>query len=97
MGRTVVEVDPEIKDLIPGYLARKRADVERIQSALDAGNFAAVATVAHKLKGEGGGFGLDELSEMSAALERAAKAGDGDDARRLAGRISDYINTVEVV
>jgi HPt (histidine-containing phosphotransfer) domain-containing protein len=93
----VVEVDPEIKDLIPGYLARKRADVERIQSALDAGNFAAVATVAHKLKGEGGGFGLDELSEMSAALERAAKAGDGDDARRLAGRISDYINTVEVV
>ncbi len=97
MGRMVVEVDPEIKDLIPGYLARKRADVERIQSALDAGNFAAVATVAHKLKGEGGGFGLDELSEMSAALERAAKAGDGDDARRLAGRISDYINTVEVV
>ncbi|HSR56832.1 MAG TPA: Hpt domain-containing protein [Candidatus Binataceae bacterium] len=93
----VVEVDPEIKDLIPGYLARKRADVERIQSALAAGNFAAVATVAHKLKGEGGGFGLDELSEMSAALERAAKAGDGDDARRLAGRISDYINTVEVV
>lgn len=97
MGRMVVEVDPEIKDLIPGYLARKRADVERIQSALAAGNFAAVATVAHKLKGEGGGFGLDELSEMSAALERAAKAGDGDDARRLAGRISDYINTVEVV
>lgn len=97
MERMVVEVDPEIKDLIPGYLARKRADVERIQSALAAGNFAAVATVAHKLKGEGGGFGLDELSEMSAALERAAKAGDGDDARRLAGRISDYINTVEVV
>lgn len=97
MGRMVVEVDPEIKDLIPGYLARKRTDIERIQSALDAGNFAAVATVAHKLKGEGGGFGLDELSEMSAALERAAKAGDGDGARRLAGRISDYINTVEVV
>jgi HPt (histidine-containing phosphotransfer) domain-containing protein len=97
MGRMVVEVDPEIKDLIPAYLARKRADVERIQSALDAGNFAAVATVAHKLKGEGGGFGLDELSEMSAALERAAKAGDGVGARRLAARISDYINTVEVV
>lgn len=97
MERITVEIDEEIKDLIPGFLKRKRAEVEKINAALATGDFAAAAALAHRIKGEGAAYGFERLTEMGAALERAAKAGDHASAGQLATQVSEYIDAVEVV
>ena len=93
----VVEVDADISDLIPGFLERKRADASTIVEALCGGNLEAVARVAHRLKGEGGSYGFNEISEIGAALETASKAGEVEAAKRLAKELAAYLEGVQVI
>ena len=97
MERLIVEVDPDLRELIPDFLRRKRADAIAIQIALDKGDFAVVAALGHKLKGEGGGFGFDVITDIGAGLEGTAKNRDGDSAHKLAMELSYYLENVEVV
>jgi two-component system sensor histidine kinase/response regulator len=93
----VVEIDADISDLIPGFLERKRIDARSVAEALDRGDFEAVARIAHRLKGEGGSYGFNEISEVGAALEIASKAGQLEVARGLARELAAYLESVQVV
>jgi len=95
--RVTVEVDPDLIDLIPDFLNRKRADLATMRSALSSGDLATIAAVGHKIKGEGGSFGFDTISEIGAALEQSGKKGDRDSAQRLVGDLSEYLEKVEVI
>jgi len=99
MPRVMIEVEPDLIDLIPDFLARKRADLLTIKSALDgaAGDLTMIAALAHKMKGEGGSFGFDVMSEIGGALEATAKKGDRDSVRQLVSDLSDYLEKVEIV
>jgi len=97
MPRVTVEVDPDLIDLIPDFLTRKRADVQTMRSALESGDLATVSAVGHKIKGEGGSFGFDTMSEIAAGLEASGKKGDRDSARQLIADLSDYLEKIEVV
>ncbi len=93
----VVTVDPDIGDLIPGFLARKRADAGNLIAALERGDHEAVRRVGHKLKGEGASFGFVPVTEFGAALERSAAARDLSGARQAALALKDYLERVRVV
>ena len=93
----VVEIDADIGDLIPGFLERKRADASSVAEALDRGDFEAVARLAHRLKGEGGSYGFEEITEIGAALEAACKAGQLEVAKGLARELAAYLESVQVV
>lgn len=95
--RLTVAVDPELSDLIPNFLARKRADARVIASAVERSEFASVASLAHRLKGEGGSYGFPAISAMGAALESAAHARDRASARSVAMQILAYLERVEVI
>ncbi len=97
MERVKVEVDPELKELIPDFLERKRVDAKTIQTALELGDFATIASIGHRLKGEGGSFGFDVVSEIGAALELTAKQNDPISTRKLILDLSEYLENVEVV
>ncbi len=96
-GGPVIAVDPDISDLIPGFLDRKREDAHRIIEALRDGELDTVARLAHRLKGEGGSYGFDEISEIGAALEFAVKTGEIEAARRFAAELATYLEGVQVV
>jgi HPt (histidine-containing phosphotransfer) domain-containing protein len=97
MERVLVEVDPDLTDLIPAFLTRKRADALTIRDAIENGDFVTVAALGHKLKGEGGSFGFDVITEIGAALEQAARQQERDSALKLALDLSEYLEKVEVV
>jgi CheY-like chemotaxis protein/anti-sigma regulatory factor (Ser/Thr protein kinase) len=65
-------VDPDIADLVPGYLASRRFDVGRLRAWLDAGNYAEIARLGHSVKGTGVSYGFPELSGWGERLEAAA-------------------------
>ncbi|HVN27355.1 MAG TPA: Hpt domain-containing protein [Candidatus Binataceae bacterium] len=96
-ARVTIEVDPDLIDLIPDFLTRKRADLQNLQAALAGGDLASIATIGHKIKGEGGSFGFDAMSEIGAALEAGGKTGDGAAVRQLVADLSEYLEKIDVV
>jgi HPt (histidine-containing phosphotransfer) domain-containing protein len=97
LPRITVEVDPDLIDLIPDFLTRKRADLEALQGAVQGGDLATIASIGHKIKGEGGSFGFDVMSEIGAALEASGKQGDKESAHQLVSDLSEYLGKIEVV
>jgi hypothetical protein len=83
--------------VIPGYLEKRRKDVETILAALERSDFAAIAALGHKMCGTGAGYGFPPVTELGVALERAAKQKDGAAIREHAAGLSRYLARVTVV
>jgi HPt (histidine-containing phosphotransfer) domain-containing protein len=96
-SKFVVIVDEELRDLIPGYLENRRKDITAIAGALDRGDFEAISSLCHKIKGSGGGYGFDEISEIGRACEDAAKRSQAQEIRDQVNRLQDYLDNVELV
>ena len=92
----VVKVDAGLSDLIPGFLENRRRDVRTIEAALTLGDYQAIKHVAHQMKGAGGGYGFDAISEIGSALEQAAVRKDGAGVGRLTAELAAYLKNVRV-
>lgn len=93
----VVHIDQDLSDLVPGFLARKGEDARALLAAVERGDADAVARLGHKMKGEGGSYGLDAITDIGRALEQAGKDGDFDAARRLGRHLMTFLERLEVV
>ncbi|MEM7048825.1 MAG: PAS domain S-box protein [Acidobacteriota bacterium] len=65
--------DPEIRAMLPEFLARCQHDYEQLQQAVKARDLAPIRAIGHALKGSGGSFGIPEISAIGADLEQAAR------------------------
>ena len=97
MSKLIVKIDPDLSDLIPGFMARKHQDVEAIRTAAGNAEYATLSNLGHKIKGEGGSYGLDGISAIGEELETAAQKQDAGACRDLADRLAQYLNDVEIV
>jgi len=93
----VVQIDTDLSDLIPGFLAHKREDARTIGQAIERGDYTTVSQIGHKMKGEGGSYGLDAITTMGAAIEQAGNFMDAAAARRWADELVTFLDTVEIV
>lgn len=95
--RIVVRIDPDLEDLIPGFIENRRKDVSAILEALEKDDFQPIRSLGHSMKGAGGGYGFHAITDMGAALETAAKNKENDAIRRHANELSSYLDRVEIV
>lgn len=93
----VVHVDKDLSDLVPGFLARKREEARAVLAAAEHGDPEAIARLGHKLKGEGGSYGVDAITDLGRELEQAGQDSDFDAARRLGGELMKFLERVEIV
>ena len=96
-GKIIAVVDDELRDLVPGYLEHRRKDVTEIRSALERGDFEMIRSLGHKMKGSGGGYGFDGITEIGLALENGAKNARTEDVEEQVQRLENYLNHVEIV
>ena len=96
-GRVIAHVDPDLKDLIPNYLDNRRRDNEMILSALDKNDMETIRILGHTMKGSGGGYGFNAITDIGALLEKSAREGDTGGVRLGIERLDAYLNQVEVV
>jgi HPt (histidine-containing phosphotransfer) domain-containing protein len=92
-----VAVDEDIIDLIPRYLDNRKADFSAIQKALDAGDFETIRRLGHSMKGSGGGYGLDPVTDVGRGLEESAKALDAEVVRQWLEKLHDFLERVRVI
>ena len=76
-AKIIVRVDPELADLIPGYLINREKDIATIADTLEKKDLDTIRIIGHSMKGSGGGYGFEAITDIGMLLEKAAK--DGND------------------
>ncbi|MBT6120167.1 Hpt domain-containing protein [bacterium] len=62
---------PLIRPLLPKYFACRKEDLKSLKLALTLLNYEHISEIGHKLKGSGGTFGFQTISEIGAQIETA--------------------------
>ncbi len=63
---------------------------------LEKGDFQESKRLAHSMKGSGGGYGFDEITEFGAVMEKAAKEEDKSVILANLEKLSVYLKTVRI-
>jgi len=95
--RLIVEVDQDLSDLIPPFLAHKRADTQTIIAAAEQNDYDVIDHLSHRLKGEGASYGFPVLTDLGRRLEAAAHQRDVKAVKQWASELLQYLERVEVV
>jgi len=94
--KIIVHVDPDLEDLIPGFLENRNLDVEKLRTELSNNDFQNISSIGHSIKGVGGGYGFELMSELGANIETAAKENNSETIQENIDRLDDYLKRVEV-
>src|SRR5207247_11399100 len=92
-----VHIDPSLEDIVPGFLANRRRDVQKLETALQQNNLAQIRSIGHRIKGEGGVYGFIAISMLGVDLEQADAREDWAAMRRPAAELSEVRHRVTVV
>jgi len=92
-----IRVDADLQDLVPGYLENRESDLLIYQQALEKGDFDSIAVLGHSMKGSGGGYGFNDLSQIGRTIEKAAKSKDKESVRKSIIDLTAYLKKLEIV
>ncbi len=96
-GKITIKADPDTQDLIPGYLEKKKNEIAILREALVKQNFDLIQSLSHSMKGSGGGYGFDGITEIGAVMESATKLKDINLIEKSILDLADYLQRVEVI
>ena len=95
--KIIVRIDSDLEPLIPGYLQNRKQDVKSILDSLENGDYETVQRLGHSMKGSGGGYGFDGISEIGASIEQASKDSDEEKIRECISELKSYVDNIEIV
>lgn len=76
--RSVYEDDPDMREIVQEFVEDLKERTREIEQALAARGYDQLRTLAHQLKGAGGGYGFDAITESAGQLEHALKEAADD-------------------
>ena len=91
-----VAVEEGMEDVVPGYLAKRKAEIPLYAAALEKGDMDAIRGLGHRMKGTGTGYGFPALTELGDILEKAAQRADAAEIGRAIEKCQSYLNAVEL-
>jgi PAS domain S-box-containing protein len=95
--RQQIEIEADLRDLVPNFLDHKRADLGTLRTAIDHKDYETISQIGHKMKGEGGSFGFDVVTAMGSVLEQAALNQDLTSANHTLDQLAEYLESIDVV
>lgn len=95
--KIVVKIDVDLKELIPEYLEHKEGDLKSILELLEKGDFENIRLIGHSMKGSGGGYGFDRITEIGQSIEDFAKENNVNGIKKAIEQLSHFLSNVEVI
>lgn len=95
--KIIIYADPEISDLIPGFLENRQKDIKTISAALSKKEYNTIRLIGHSMKGFGAGYGFDGLSDIGKDLEKAAEKEEPLSIQEELVKFETYLKNVQVV
>jgi PAS domain S-box-containing protein len=94
MDTILVRAESKFADRIPAYLQNCRQNGVAMLDALDRVDFETVKFLGHQMRGSGGAFGFQAITDIGAELQQAAESADTDASRKWVGELSNYLDRV---
>lgn len=96
MGKIIVKVDPDLEELIPGFIAHRYDDIKQLNIYLELCDFESIIRLGHSMKGFGAGYGFDDISKIGEKLECAAKNQQKEEISYQIDAFKKYLEQVEI-
>jgi CheY-like chemotaxis protein len=97
MDTILVRAEPKFADRTPAYLQHCRQNAIAMLDALDRVDFETVTILGHQMRGSGGAYGFQAITDIGAALQEAGESADTDASRKWLGELSSYLDRVESI
>jgi response regulator RpfG family c-di-GMP phosphodiesterase len=91
----VLRVRTSLADRAPAYLQNCRQNVIVMLDALDRVDFETVASLGHQMRGSGGAYGFQPITDICTALQEAGEIADADVSRKWVGELSNYLDRID--
>ncbi len=91
-----VEIDADLKELIPGYLSNIADTINKIKSAVTEDNMELCRFSGHNLKGSGASYGLDFISQAGQQIELLAQKKDGAGICSCLDHLENWLADIEI-
>ena len=95
--KITIKIDVELCDIVPPYLANRKAEMPVIRNALSQSDFETLAAIGHRIKGSAGGYGFNYLGTLGALIEVGAQEHDAKKVEHAIKEMETYLNHVHVV
>lgn len=91
-----VVVDSDLKEIVPLFFDNRKSDIEDLKEYLVAENYDKIEQIGHQLKGAGGSYGFDYITEIGRKIENLANENNLREIEQLIDELESYLQTVEV-
>ena len=81
-------------DRIPEFLQNRRQDVTAMLDALERDDFELIEFLSHGMRGAGGMFGFQAITDIGASIEKAAASFDTVASHKWVGELSGYLDRI---
>ncbi|HRI37814.1 MAG TPA: Hpt domain-containing protein [Nitrospira sp.] len=92
----IVHIDASFEPLMPRFMANRKKEIVTMRQALTGQDFETVRSLAHGMKGVGGSYGFDRVTELAATIEQAAKSADTSIITQQLHTLEDYLNAIQI-
>lgn len=94
--RISVSVDRDLEQIIPIFLENRRQDVQTLRASMAGQDFETIGILGHRMKGDGGGYGFDAISEIGGAIELAVRRRDCTAIEQLTTQLANFLERLTV-
>jgi hypothetical protein len=90
-----LSVEPALRELVPGFLANRRKDIEVIGRALSSGNLEAIRVVGHNIRCFSQVYGFEELTALGEEIQQAALDASTLRIAHAKAQLASYLSRVD--
>ncbi|MBT5953508.1 Hpt domain-containing protein [bacterium] len=87
---------PLIRPLLPAYFNCRKEDLKSLKEALNLLNYESISEIGHKLKGSGGTFGFQDLSDIGDKIETAGNQKNKNLAVEYIDLLSEFLTSTSI-
>lgn len=91
-----IKIDAELEDLVPVFLSNLKKNIILIQNAMQAKDIETIRKLGHNMKGSGGGYGFDYISQIGQEIEESAKSSDLDKITISLNSLENYLSQIQI-
>ena len=94
--RSSFEDDPDMVEIVGEFVADAVSRADELEAQLQTGDLSLLRTLAHQLKGCGGGYGFDVITERAADLEATLSSGtDEATVKEKCGALCETLRAIQ--
>ncbi len=96
-AKILVHLDPDLEAIVPGFLANRQRDLLTIDACMKRGDLDTISILGHRMKGDGGGYGFDQISTIGDQIEQAALKKDLITLQQQYEHLQDFLARITIV